>query len=511
MSRHTRALGIVFVLAWLAGGCAARSREAALVADLAERLRLAHAAADRGCYTCLREAFDLATAVEQASPRFADARHLVFTTTVLLALRERELGLVGRGDLQHARTLAAGPAEALTLEAAESVPQADQGPFRERWDDIRSGRERTAQRLATWRASLGTGDVTARYALLSVECAFPDVSGLSREQLPPEAPGEPPALVWRRATCLGRDLDALQALVVREPAFAEASYLLGVQSLMLGRLVEAETRVSAALSAIPGWPGAAITLGNIRLALERFAASREAFDAALALVPEHPTARLGKLQAFSYEGAHGEALAVADAMIARGTWLVGDAHYWRAWNLARLERFDEAEASITEAKRLLVNAAVFKLAGVIAFRRGRLDAARGELTAARERAPDDCEVPGYEGYVESAAQKWEQAGMAFATAATCRAREAADAASRLARLSGDTSSEPASIERCRRDIVTAREELGAAHFRAANALAAAGRLDDARAHAAAALEHPEWADKARALLATLDRRPLPEP
>lgn len=508
MSRatRTRALCAVVWAALLAGGCAARSRERTLAADLAERLRLAHAAADRGCYVCLVKALDLAETVGAVRPGFGDARQLAFDAAVLLTLRERELGLVDHGYLERARVLAAGDADAPVVEMAGAIPTAVQGPFRDRWDDVRTGRALTAEQLPGWRAAVAaSGRLPARYALLSVECTYSDVSGLTRETVSIPAPGEEPALSWRRATCLGRDTEALAALVSAVPEFAEATYHLGVQSLMAGRLIEAESRVRSALEAIPGWPDAAVTLGNIRLALERFDASREAFDAALALEPLHPSASIGKVQALSYLGAHAEAIRVADAMIARGTWMIGDAQYWRAWNLARLDRVEDAESSVAEAKRLLVNAAVFKLAGVIALRREKLDAARSELATARERAPDDCEVAVYAGYVESAAQKPREAGTTFALAAACYAHEAAEGTARLARLSADPSSEPGAIERCRRDVASAREEEAASHFRAASAFASAGAAADARDHATAALRHPAWAEKSRGLLLGLPR------
>src|SRR5690242_21908050 len=48
---------------------------------------------------------------------------------------------------------------------------------------------------------------------------------------------------------------------------------------------------------------------------------------------------------------------------------LGDARYWRALNEAQLERFDAAWADIEESAKLMINADVPKLAGLIAYRR----------------------------------------------------------------------------------------------------------------------------------------------
>ena len=99
---------------------------------------------------------------------------------------------------------------------------------------------------------------------------------------------------------------------------------------------------------------------------------------------------LGKARALTYAGRHEDALATIDALLALGRWLVGDARYWRALNEAQLERNEEAWADVELAAKLLVNAEVPKLAGLIAYRRNsstcRARSSRNRASATRRTA-----------------------------------------------------------------------------------------------------------------------------
>ena len=52
-----------------------------------------------------------------------------------------------------------------------------------------------------------------------------------------------------------------------------------------------------------------------------------------------------------------------------GTWLVGDAYYWRSWNRFRMNELDAANRDIEAALQLMSNARVHFLAGSIASAR----------------------------------------------------------------------------------------------------------------------------------------------
>ena len=100
---------------WLAGCSAARpavnlpAPPALSPVDIAA----AHALVDEGCYRCLLEAFQV---YERAA--LSDR---MFSTAVLLAFREKELGLPATGWIERARPLATAETTAF-LDIASAVP-----------------------------------------------------------------------------------------------------------------------------------------------------------------------------------------------------------------------------------------------------------------------------------------------------------------------------------------------------------------------------------------------------
>ncbi len=101
-------------------------------------------------------------------------------------------------------------------------------------------------------------------------------------------------------------------------------------------------------------------------------------------------ARLGRLRNLSYLHAADDAIAAATAIIDTGTWHVGDAYYWRAWNRYQARQLDEAWADVRQAMSLLSNTAVYALAGSIAYARKDLDTAVAHFNRAFEIDPSNC-------------------------------------------------------------------------------------------------------------------------
>ena len=118
------------------------------------------------------------------------------------------------------------------------------------------------------------------------------------------------------------------------------------------------------------------------------------YDRTTLLVPGHPDALLGKVRTLTYLQRHADAIAVTDELIAIDV-TVGDARYWRALNEEQLGRHDAAWDDIERADRLVVNADVPKLAGIIAINRRQLDVARAKLDLALSRRPSDCDTAFY--------------------------------------------------------------------------------------------------------------------
>ena len=112
------------------------------------------------------------------------------------------------------------------------------------------------------------------------------------------------------------------------------------------------------------------------------------------------------------------------SLIDEGTWLVGDAYYWRAWNALSAGRLDEAERDVAAAKQRMVSSAVFVLSGLVQWRKGRAVVAEEEFMRAVDLSADDCDAASYLGSVRGGLRKWMEGATAFAGAAACREREA---------------------------------------------------------------------------------------
>src|SRR5439155_16999878 len=129
-------------------------------------------------------------------------------------------------------------------------------------------------------------------------------------------------------------------------------------------------------------------------------------------------ALLGKARALTYLGRYEESITVVDQLLL-DRWYVGDAHYWRAMDEYQLGRFDEAWTDIEESAKLLVNALVPKLAGLIAYRRQQPDVARAKFEASRAREPNDCETGFYLGLVLAEQRVLARTATVFIETAGC--------------------------------------------------------------------------------------------
>src|SRR5207247_10212173 len=71
----------------------------------------------------------------------------------------------------------------------------------------------------------------------------------------------------------------------------------------------------------------------------------EAYDAALALVPTHRDALLGRVVTLSHLSRHDDAIAAATRIIELGSWFTGEAYYWRAWNEYHVVRVEDRKST----------------------------------------------------------------------------------------------------------------------------------------------------------------------
>ena len=116
---------VLFAIGVTALGCAAKPRPA-VIAPVAVDMAPADRLFDAGCYRCLKEAFEIYDRARTGPLALPRARDRTFATAVLLALREKELGLDATPWLERASALAT-PDERRYLDVAQSLPWANAG------------------------------------------------------------------------------------------------------------------------------------------------------------------------------------------------------------------------------------------------------------------------------------------------------------------------------------------------------------------------------------------------
>jgi tetratricopeptide (TPR) repeat protein len=226
---------------------------------------------------------------------------------------------------------------------------------------------------------------------------------------------------------------------------------------------------------------------------------------------------LGRVTSLSYLMRHPEAIVTATRMIELGTWHIGDAYYWRAWNQYNLKALEPAWADVEVAIKMVQTTNVYMLAGLIAYDRKDLPTAILRFDRSFELDVTNCDAVWMAGLVHVDQESWPQASPKFARAMSCFSNAASQAKSDLAALdaevkrAGGSLLPPGREQRQRtkltRDMETAAERSAQAAFNAAGGYARMGNRTLALAHVEMAIAHPRMKEKAEALKAAIEKMP----
>jgi tetratricopeptide (TPR) repeat protein len=505
-------------------GCRS-ARPPAVVPDAVTPARLA--GADRlvrsGCLDCLIAAYgeyDLLRAVPSA--RDAAAAGMI-RAAALIALRQREIGYVDEGYLQRARLLAsatagvAGPV-ALMLDVIDALPAAGSGSARTPTSDVDLDRMRRLRiNQEAWRARLlelaPTDELTAyTYLAFACENTPPQSQTIAQIVAPIGTLGETTLLTFKRGICRRIDVPTLDAVLAKEPKFIEVKYFQGLFDVaeaprvgLPSKLDEADRRFDEAFAWRKEWPALTLSIGNIAMTAEEYTRAITAFSQTLALEPRAVDALLGKVRALTFMGRADEAIAGADELL-KQNWFVGDARYWRAYNLTELERYDEAWAEVEIASKLVVNADVPKLAGLIAYRRAQPEVARERFALSLLRNRNDCETHFYHAIVLAELRSWEPAADGLVKAAACLGALEERYRAEIDTIRGSTDP-PArremKIARREQYIAKGRRQIAMAFYNAAVSSYNLQRKADAREYAAKVAGDEQFGALAKDILARL--------
>ena len=486
----------------------------ALTADLAR----ADALVRRGSNASLQDAFAIYERL--AATGDAPAAELrAIDTALLLALRERELGLAGGRSLERAVELAnrqPPPYDiGVFISVAESQGWHAGGVSQERQDASMPSQRTMFTSWKAWRAQLSPGaeqDLLRAYFLLALDCARPWDQGDG--DLPPWQPpaAAPPLLRFRAAVCpRAVDEAALEALVTNDPAFAETHLFLGEQAFRDLTLRTAEKHLAEAVKAMPDLTAAWLLLGHVHVAIEEPDLARDAYHRVTLAVPGQREALLGEARSLSSLGRAEAAIAVLDEMERLGTWYMGDMYYWRAWNRHRLAQHDAANDDVLAARtRMPMSPQVDLLAGFIALARHEVERAEGEFRLAVQhyegRGERDCDSGYYLASTLVMQRKWTEAGPLFERAEPCYALDEKAVRQRIATIRASDLPDDRQdrlVAAKERDILKVQLQQARACYNAAVAHANLGEPGKARPFALRALAHPEMKSLAEQLLARL--------
>ena len=301
--------------------------------------------------------------------------------------------------------------------------------------------------------------------------------------------------------------EALQALIQAEPEFYEAYYNLGELAIGAQTLLEAEKNFLKASEGLPESPQVTIYLGSIYMATEEFEKSLEFYDRTIALSPQYRDALLGKGICLSTMGRYTEALEPLARIVELQFYMLGESHYWLAWNYHALKDDAKAEAEIEQSKpRLPTNSEVFGLSGTIAFDRGELAKAEKEFLEALKYNGSNTEALFSLGRLYAQKEMWKESADYFETSAHVFERNEGVIVEKIDQIKKSTLSE----ERKARLLVKKDQQLKITQATKATAFynAAAGFLNTrdsglkakAADLATRAAAHSQTKEKAEALL-----------
>jgi len=509
---------ICLVIALMSAACAARTHVTPADSRPSPSARLAAADAQvkAGCFDCLLSAFNEYTSL-RSIPAVADAASIgAARSAVLLAIRERELGAEDSGYLLRAREIAGSnprvqQALGLLLDVDDTLPT--RGSARQVSDDVELQRNQIAVRnRAAWTEQLraqADADALSAYSWLAFNCAYVSNVEHAVDQWLAVVPTwrDTPLIALKAATCGSRmDTGSLQRIVENDARFVEVHYFLGLALSFTGKIDEAMDHLLKAYAWRNRWPSVTNSLGVDYIALEEFDRAIEFFDRTLAVLPRYPEALLSKAKALTYAGRYVESIDVVDQLLALEKWLVGDARYWRALNEADLDRNDEAWVDVELAAKLLFDAEVPKLAGMIAYRRKQLDVSRDRFELSQRRNPNDCETGFYLGIVLSEQGTWTRVTEVLTATAACLEDAEIKLTEEIAAIRA--SSQPQErkdrqIAKREQQIATNRRRIVTSWFNTAVGYFNLSRTDEARRFAEKVADDEQFGERARDLLARI--------
>jgi len=507
---------LIFVV--IASGCAPKGPSPQLIAEMAK----AEALQSQGCYTCLKESLAIFEKLLQAKLRPAGVAEKAFDTALLVAVREKELGMPSDESMAKAKSLVM-PLRQPVLDAAELILGDSTGLDPEMRAFV-TGRNRPAvdpdnpKRRAL--DAFPQSDLTAKYVGLAIDCEQQKlIESIDMKALTAAYAGSP-LIQFRLSTCGRPAAPNVGALREADPRWTDTFYWEARREMVasLGQAIDLSKVVGLYGQGRDAFPSSlmlTMAWSNANLMAEEYESALSGFEEVLKTYPTHRDAMNGKMQAQSYLMRHVDAVTTATRILDLGTWHIADANYWRAWNRYHLKEYDSAWADVENAKRGLSNTRVYMLAGLIAYSRKELPTAVDRFDTAFKLDPSACDAVWMSGLVSIDQNELAVAGPKFTRGMTCFVSAASGLRQERARLdvaiqkrgTPPNARDQRNLDRLQRDADTAELKSAQAAYNGAQCYARTGGKGLALNLIDVAIAHPGMSEKAIALKALIEKLP----
>ena len=456
-----------------------------------------------------------------ALPAFRKKSGIKFIkTSLLLAIREKELGILNQKTLQEASNLINLEPYfsnySRYIEIVKRIPENTKGITGDRIDDssIDAQYEWIKQNFEAARIHLLEKSVSTdfyAYLYLSFHSAF-SYKYEEKEDFSRFASIFPDSkfIKYKLAIYPPEKPDLFKDLLQANPDFYEANYFLGNIALSQGKVLTAENYYKKALEYITDSTSLIISLTKVYFHLEEFKTCLEYNNLALQLAPEYRDAILGKAMCLSYMGRHEEAIKILDNMIELGKYYMGETYYWLAWNQNELEQLDKARINVTRSRDFLIGQyEVSLLDGIIAYKQKRLDNAEENFKEALLLNSQDCESAYYLGKIYAEREDWKNSGSYFKKGAICNEQTENTIKSKILEIKEaalSTLRKDKLIKKKKIQLLQTRQTKATCQFNAAASYFNAKEYKKAFLLAEKAAEHPTFKQQAEELILAIKER-----
>ena len=475
-----------------------------------------------GCHTCLKESLAVFEKHLQAKQPAVGVREHAFDAALLVALREKELGIPGDAAMVKARQLVT-PARQAVLDAAELII-GDTTALDPEQRALVTGRNRpplepdNPKRRAL--DPLPQTDLAAKYVALSIDCEQQKlIESVDMRGMTANYSGVS-LMQFRLSTCGRPGAPNVAALRELNPRWTDTLYWEGRRELAPSRgsaidFPKALGFYTLGREAFPSSTMLTLAWANTSLAAEEFESALSGYDDVIKVFPAHRDALNGRMQSLSYLLRHQDGIAAATRLLDLGTWHIGDAYYWRAWNRYNIKEYDVAWEDVENAIKGLSNSRVYMLAGLIAYSRKTLPIAVERFNMAFKIDPSACDATWMSGLASIDLNELAVAAPKFTRGMTCFTSSARALRQDLERTESAvatrgtpaTAREQRTMERLKRDAENADEKSAQSAFNGAQCYARIGQKLMALSHADAAIAHPKMREKAEQLKAAIEKLP----